>query len=258
MANKVILILIDGMRPDGMAACGHPFVEKLQAVSSYSPEARTVYPPVTLPCHMSLFHSVAPDRHGILTNTYIPQVRPVDGLFEQLDRCGKKSAMFYNWEELRDIARPGHLHESVYLRLDRQERTDERLTEAAIACCQKRKPDFLFLYLGETDDAGHASGWMSGEYFDAIRIAFSCVEKVYDAIDADTTLIVTADHGGHGRMHGEDIPEDMTIPAFFHGKCFAQASLLPNVTILDFAPTIADLLDVPAVREWEGNSRVEK
>ena len=48
------------------------------------PTAQTVMPSVTLPCHMSLFHSVAPDRHGILTNTYTPQVRPINGICEQL------------------------------------------------------------------------------------------------------------------------------------------------------------------------------
>lgn len=46
---------------------------------SYSLRARTVMPSVTLPCHMSLFHSVDPGRHGILTNTYVPQARPRGG-----------------------------------------------------------------------------------------------------------------------------------------------------------------------------------
>lgn len=69
--------------------------------------AKTVVLSVTLPCHMSLFHSVVPQRHGILTNIYVPQVRPVKGLFEILTGQGKKCAMFYSWEELRDISGPG-------------------------------------------------------------------------------------------------------------------------------------------------------
>ena len=250
----VILTLIDGMRPDGMLASGHPFADTLRSAAAYTLEAKTVYPPVTLPCHMSLFHSVAPDRHGVLTNTFTPQVRPVEGLFERLDRYEKSCAMFYNWEELRDLARPGHLHESAYINLSRQDRADERITEKALQYYKEWKPDFLFLYLGLTDEAGHASGWMSPAYLEAIRTALSCVQKMYEAADPDTTLIVTADHGGHGRMHGEDIPEDMTIPLFFCGKCFSPGTILRSASILDIAPTVAALLGVPAVREWEGKS----
>jgi hypothetical protein len=29
MSEKVILVLVDGMRPDGMMGCGNPFAEKL-------------------------------------------------------------------------------------------------------------------------------------------------------------------------------------------------------------------------------------
>ena len=52
MAEKVILILVDGMRPDGMMECGNPFAQKLVEESTYSLNAQTVMPSVTLPCHM--------------------------------------------------------------------------------------------------------------------------------------------------------------------------------------------------------------
>ena len=113
MSEKVILILVDGMRPDGMMGCGNPFAEKLIKESTYSLKAQTVMPSVTLPCHMSLFHSVDPTRHGIVTNTYVPQVRPIEGLFDRLDKFDKKCAFFYTWEELRDLSRPDHLHQAL-------------------------------------------------------------------------------------------------------------------------------------------------
>ena len=114
MNRKVLLILADGLRPDALAACGHPYGTLLPSLGSYSLEAETVYPSVTLPCHMSLFHSVDPGRHGILTNTYVPQVRPVNGLCEQLSAAGKTCAFFYNWEELRDLSRPSSLAYSFF------------------------------------------------------------------------------------------------------------------------------------------------
>ena len=66
MNRKVILISIDGMRPDGLLQCGNPFVQELMKRGSYTLEGSSVNPPVTLPCHMSIFHSVTPDRHGIM------------------------------------------------------------------------------------------------------------------------------------------------------------------------------------------------
>ena len=103
--KKVQLILVDGMVPESLSACGNPYAMELLSKSLYTLNAQTVMPSVTLPCHMSLFHSVDPTRHGITTNFYMPQVRPVNGLFEQLK--GKKCGIFYNWEELRDLSRPG-------------------------------------------------------------------------------------------------------------------------------------------------------
>ena len=69
-------------------------------------------------------------------------------------------------------------------------------------------------------------------------------------------MIVTSDHGGHERTHGEDIPEDMTIPVLFCGPKFEENKALDECSIKDIAVTVADLLEVPKVKEWEGISRV--
>lgn len=68
MDKKVILISIDGLRPDAVETCGHPFVNTLRENGCYSPDASSVVPPVTLPAHTSIFYSVPPIRHGIITN----------------------------------------------------------------------------------------------------------------------------------------------------------------------------------------------
>ena len=78
-SNKVILISVDGMRPDGFLACKNPYIEQMMQKSYYTLDGTTVLPSVTLPCHMSLFHSTPPQRHGITTNLYQPMARPIDG-----------------------------------------------------------------------------------------------------------------------------------------------------------------------------------
>ena len=108
MENKVLLILIDGLRPDALAQCEHPFLYNFMKDScSYSFNGQSVMPSITLPCHMSLFHSVTPDRHGTMNNTYVPPTHKLDGLCDILERQKKKCAFFYTWAQLRDLCRLG-------------------------------------------------------------------------------------------------------------------------------------------------------
>ena len=255
MNRKVILVLIDGLRADAVRACGSEYAQKLLSQSSYTLEARTVMPSVTLPCHMSLFHSVDPARHGVTTNDYTPQVRPIEGLVERLDRVEKRSAFFLTWEELRDLSRPDHLAYSQTINLHRNANADDRITDAAIDYICREEPDFVFLYLGDTDEkGGHDVGWMSETYFKVVANAFSCVERLRAAVPEAYDLIVTADHGGHDRSHGSDCPEDMTIPIILNGASFPKDRPFSGASIKDVAPTIAALTGASPAREWEGRS----
>ena len=259
MKNKVILISIDGMRPDGVLKCNNPFVAELMQKASYTLDAETVFPSVTLPCHMSMFHSVPPERHGITTNLYMPPVRPINGLFEQASSAGKSCAMFYGWEPLRDISRPGSLIYADYQNAYSADNTDGLLTKKALKCIKELSPDFVFLYMVETDEkGGHDNGWMSDAYLQCIHNAFNNVKQVIEQVGSDYTVIVTADHGGHDRAHGTEMKEDMTIPMFFYGKQFTPGQRLENVKLLDLAPTIADILEISPSREWEGKSLINK
>ncbi len=255
--NKVILISIDGMRPDGVVNCGNPYVAEMMKKGAYTLTAQTVIPSVTLPCHTSMFHSVTPERHGITTNEYVPQVRPIRGLFEQIHRSGGECAMFYGWEPLRDIARPGSLTWAQYFNAYADEHTDGILTDRALECIAKYHPDFVFLYMVETDEkGGHDSGWMTPTYLDYISHAIDNVKRVVEAAGDEYTVIVTADHGGHNRMHGTTLQEDMTIPMFFMGDMFTPGEEKTGVSILDLAPTIAAIMGVKRAREWEGKELI--
>ena len=256
--EKVILISIDGCRADALAQCGNPYVEELKRRGAYTLTARTVYPSVTLPCHLSLFHSVPPARHGTLTNDYVVPVRPVPGLFEQLRAAGCDCAMYYGWEPLREVARPKSLMWAGYFNAYAAEHTDGILTDMALQRIAESKPDFVFLYMVETDEkGGHDSGWMTDTYLDYVRRAIDNVQRVVEAAGHEYTVIVTADHGGHDRSHGTDKPEDMTIPQFFMGPRFTPGRDLGEVSLLVLAPTIAELMGVRRPREWEGRSLAE-
>ena len=252
--SKVQLILVDGMRPDALKACGNPYVEELLNKSLYSMNTRTVMPSVTLPCHMSLFHSVDPGRHGITTNLYMPQVRPINGICEQL-KGSKKCGIFYNWEELKDLARPGSLATSAFFagRHFTYEEANKMVTDASIRAMKELDLDFTFTYLGWVDEAGHAEGWMGEEYLRAMNESFKCIKKLIESAPEDTITIVVADHGGHDRTHGTEAAEDMTIPVIIHGAGMT-GEIGKATSIKDIAPTIVKILGCESAPEWEGTS----
>ena len=255
MEKKVILISIDGMRPDGFLQCGNPFIHEMMKKATYTLDGRTVFPSVTLPCHTSLFHSVPPERHCTTTNTYVAPVHPVTGLFEQIKNSGGISAMYYGWEPLRDVSRPGSLRFAEYIHSYSADATDGLLTDRALERIRSDRPDFVFLYMVETDEkGGHDHGWMTPEYLSCIDAAIDNVRRVYEEFGNEYTVIVTADHGGHARSHGTNMAEDMTIPMFYIGEDFEEGKQLDGSTILDIAPTVTRVMGIPTPHEWEGQA----
>lgn len=255
MKNKVILISIDGMRPDGLKECGNAYVSELEKMSAYTYSASSMIPSVTLPCHYSMAHSVTPQRHGIITNTYVPEVRPVKGLFERIKESGGKSAMFYGWEPIRDIARPGSLVHAKFMNYRAKESVDTELTNECDKIISEFHPDFVFLYLVDTDDkGGHDVGWMSEEYLRRISIAIDNVKRITEKYSSEYHVVIMADHGGHDRTHGHNIPEDMTIPFFFIGESFKKGEIKEQLSLLDIAPTICAVMGIEPDEDWEGKS----
>ena len=249
---KTLVVIVDGMRPDALVKTEN--AKFLLENSSYTLNARTVTPSVTLPCHMSLFHSVDPSRHGTTTNVYTPNVRPINGLCEVLLREKKTCAFFYNWEEIRDLARPNSLAFSYFCkgRLFGYDKANDIISAAAIDYLTKNETDFTFLYLGYTDMAGHNCGWMSEQYMAAMENSFNNIRKLYDALPDDYVIIVTADHGGHDRTHGTELNEDMIIPIMVLSKNEKIELDFTNASIKDIAPTVTGLLGVSPDDEWEG------
>ena len=257
--NKCILISIDGMRPDGFLACGNPYIKELMAMGSYTLTGRTVFPSITLPCHTSMFHSVPPQVHGILDNTYVAPEHPVDGIFEAVKNFGGRSVMFYNWQPLRDIGGPSSLIAADYISDKAAEFTDRTLTRRMLSCAGELHPEFIFMYMVETDTkGGHHNGWMSEEYLRRISLALDNVREIIDTLTPEYSVVITADHGGHDHNHGEDVPEDMTIPQFYIGPGFEPGRQLEDVSILDTAPTIADIMGIEPDPEWVGKSLLRK
>ncbi len=248
---KVLLIISDGMTPDALSEI--PFAQKLMKKATYSMTAQTVMPSVTLPCYMSLFHSVEPLSTELQIMYICHMLDLLKAYLKCLQKTVKKCAFFYDWEELRDLSRPGSLAYSYYRSFKENgfEAADEKLANEAIRYISKENPDFTFLYLGDTDSAGHKYGWNSEEYALSMQKVWKKIERVIDSLCEDYNVIITSDHGGHGRMHGIDSPEEMTIPVIAIGSVFEAKEIAEEISIMDIAPTIAKMFEISSNVDWE-------
>ncbi|MCA0361930.1 MAG: alkaline phosphatase family protein [Armatimonadetes bacterium] len=257
----VALISIDGVRPDGIRLAPTPNLDRLVRDGSVSWEAQSVTPSITLPCHQSMFRSVAPMKHGVLNNELRvgPNVPP--SIFDVAARSGQQTAMFGNWSPLRDLGDPEHIHVCYLNNNAHTADGDSHVAEMAIRGAAAEEFDFLFLYLGHTDWVGHEYGWMSDEYLQAISQVDSCVGRFVDALIAlhhPVDFIIASDHGGHDKVHGTEEPEDMTVPFIMWGyRCTTGHKIQQPVTLLDVAPTVTRLMGISAPKVWEGRAVLE-
>lgn len=258
MKRRILLCSMDGVRPDAIHATDTPTIDRLAREGAYTWKARTVMPSSTLPCHTSMMRGVPPERHGITSNTFTPIVRPVPSLFEAAASARKTVGMFYNWEQLRDLAAPGTCRVSVCHGDCTGTHSDTYIEEQAVAGIARFDLDVLFVYFGWPDECGHKTGWMSKPYLNAITHADACLGRVLEAVAArgwatETVTLVLSDHGGHERTHGTDSDEDMTIPWVLHGPGIGpREEITEPVRIYDTAPTLAHLLGIPLSPLWEG------
>lgn len=250
----VVLVMIDGVRPDALDMVACPHLGALEQRGAATRAARSVMPSITLPCHMSIFHSLSPVQHGIHANECAPMPRPVPGLVEVARAQGRQCAFFYNWEPLRCLSQPGSLALSYFRDgAESNPHSDEHIAEVAARTLQANDFDFAFVYLGTIDTAGHAYGWLSEGYLAQLAYVDGVLGGLLAALPHGSSVLVQSDHGGHDYGHGTDRPEDMTIPWMLAGPAIRSGfAIASTVSLLDTAPTLARLLALEPPAEWMG------
>jgi len=246
--QPVVLFLIDGLRPDALQQAHTPALHALMDAGAHTLAAHTVMPSISLPCIFSLFSGRSPDWHGIRTNLWTPPLRPSPTVFDRVHAAGGQAVVFYDWEELRDLGRPGALQASFFVRMadDDPEAADVALTGMAVDYLGRQPFDFAFVYLGSADEIGHKHGWMSPAYLAAVETCDRCVGRVLAALPSGCAVVALADHGGHDHAHGSDCPADLTIPIVVRAADVPPGTpLAAGMSILDVAPRVAELLGLP-------------
>ena len=253
LARRVLILSIDGLRPDAIALAPMPNLLALMESSAYTLNAQTVHPSVTLISHTSMLTGLCPSKHGVYWNDYLPLLGYAKGtdLFDLADATGMQTVMYVGKEKLRQITEPSSTDVFTYIN-DR----DLVITEQLIANFPQ---DFrlLFVHFPTPDWMGHEYGWLSWQQLSVIFRADEALGQILAELSArglreETLIIITADHGGHETTHGSSQPEDMTIPWIANGAGIKPGQLTTQVHTMDTAATAAFALGLPIPAEWDG------
>lgn len=261
VSDRVIVVSIDGLRPDAIGEYDAGHVERLMREGSHSLEARTIFPSKTLPSHTSMLTGVEPEDHGITWNSRQTDEHGVVGvptIFGLARRRGLRTAAFFSKAKFRHLVRPASLDHWRAPESNLTHWMAPRTVASAVSYLRHERPNLLFVHIGEPDYAGHVFGWMSFVYGMAVKRADAAVGSIVEAADeaygrGNYTLILTSDHGGHDRDHGSADPRDMTIPWIVWGKGVDAGRTLPEgIQTMDTAATALWLLGVDVPDRWAG------
>ena len=263
VTDHVVVISIDGLRPDAIDHYGAKTLQRLRAEGASAERARTIYPSKTLPSHVSMLTGVTPDVHGITWNsdrTASMGVVSSTTVFELAKQAGYTTAGFFSKSKFRHLQKPNSFdYTQAPHGLDMWLAT--RTVGDVVNYLHHRRPNLLFVHIAEPDQAGHSVGWMSTPYGWAVRRADAAVAAILKAADkaygaGQYTVIVTADHGGHGRDHGTEDERDMTIPWITWGEGVSQQTVIADVKTTDTAATVLWLLGLRQPNTWQSHAAV--
>ncbi len=272
--EHVFIISIDGGKPAVIAESEMPHLKALAAGGATTWAASTIFPSITLPSHTSMLTGMSPEKHQILWNGYTPikGLVKVPTVFSYLKTQNPSAitAMFVGKVKFRHLWLPDTLDVFNYgtpqepkpvagtPELEKSKIPSQAVAKAAAAYIVEKKPTLAFIHFADPDSAGHKDGWGSPQQKEAFKVTDQALSQITRAIEqagiaATTTLIISADHGGHLKTHGLNIPDDMIIPWIASGCGVKKGfTITAPVTTYDSAATALWLLGVPLAAELDG------
>ena len=256
--SRVLILSIDGFRPDAIELTPMRNLQALMGGGAYSLVAQTIYPSSTLPSHSSMLTGLCPDEHGVDWNDYYPELGFANGtdIFDLAQAAGLRTVMVTGKEKLRQITEPESTDVFEFIN-DR-----DTVIAARVAELIPQGFDLMFVHFPTPDWMGHEYGWLSPEQFSVLFRADEALQIILNTLQEtglrdDTLIIVTADHGGHDTTHGTSQLEDMTIPWIIVGPGVRHMVLSANINATDTAATVAWALGLPIPSEWDGRPVLE-
>jgi choline-sulfatase len=281
---SVLLLTLDTTRADHLGCYGalRASTPRLDALAKSGVRFEQALSPVplTLPAHASLLSGRVPRRHGVRDNAGFRLDKSVPLLSERLAAAGYATAAFVSAAVLD---REGGLDHGFRIyddtvrigdrrAFDYQERAASQTVDAVLARLpQLSPPFFLWVHLYDphlpyVPPEPYATKFKDNPYDGEIAFMDSQLGRVLDAVKRKAPKLIVVAAGDHGESlgeHGENAHGVFLYQATQHVPLIISgASLPPGATVttyaglIDVAPTVLDLLGLPALPDADGRSLV--
>ncbi len=260
--RKVMIVGIDGVRPDALAAANTPQIDAWIANGAYSATAQAGDITLSGPGWSSMLTGVGRDKHGVDDNSFSgSNFIAFPHFFTRIkESCPNLfTASIVHWSPINsEIVSDSDLVTSVS--------SDPGVSAAAVDLLQSGDPDILFLHFDQVDGTGHGSGFSPANppYLNAIENVDGHLVEVWNAVTSrptfsseDWLVICSTDHGGLGTGHGGNTNAERTIFFLVSGSASAVGTTIsPAPEIVDVPATVFDFLGIPVPQDWawDGNS----
>ena len=255
-ANRVVVASLDGVAPRFISPERMPSLARIVRSGGGCFTARTVDPPLTRPVHASMLRGVDPQTHGLVNNDLTPVAHLGPSILAAARENGLTTASFNNWRPLDTLIEPTATTYRCFIDSGYDPAEDDLVVDLFEHVNSRQDPDVSFVYLCRPDLVGHDCGFGSEPYLDALSTVDLALERLADAAD-NADLVVTTDHGGHGTAHNDAVDEVMTTFIAVRSNQVQQpGSFWSEASVLDVAPTVADLAGFTAPGRWQGRSLI--
>ncbi|NNF29124.1 MAG: DUF4983 domain-containing protein [Gemmatimonadetes bacterium] len=271
LVPKVLLIGIDGVRPDILASARTPHLDRLSRQGSFTERARTGFPSVSGPGWSSFLIGVWPEKHGVTDNEF--QGKAYGRYPDVLTRVAalRPELTTYAAADWLPLVTEDHNGPVISDDVDRKfivdgydlgwAEADSTLVDDAVRTLSTEDPDLSFVYLGNPDEVSHATGAIGVAYVEALERADREVGRLMEAIRSRSTadredwlVLVSTDHGRRvDGGHGGDSPEERTI--FYLASGPSAIALPDSVYVVDVAVSALTHLGIAIDPSWELDGR---
>lgn len=213
--ENVLVISIDALHPAALQTENAQRIRRLMREGNYTLKGESTQPPKTLVAHTAMLTGLAPEESGLYGNEWQAgdPVIKLPTVFNMASGKGYRTAFFYSKEKLGFL-----VSEAIYA----HQWSQDNAIDLAEAFIKTEGPHFVFLHISGLDYVGPENGWLSPEYLEELGYLDEFLAPLLNIVEKrkQFLIILTSDHGGHGKEHGTDHPEDARIPFVIYSDIF--------------------------------------
>lgn len=215
-AHSVLLVSIDGFRPDYLGKGNTPNLDRVAAAGVRAEWMNPSFPSLTFPNHYTLVTGLRPDHHGIVHNNMLdPQL----GKFSLSNRDAVQDPRWWGGEPIWvGVQKAGYptaamfwpgseapilgTHPTRWHVFDAKVTNTQRVNTVTgwMREPEDTRPRFATLYFDEVDHEAHSFGPFSEQATTAVRAVDTAIGDLFaqlqrDGSAATTNVIIVSDHG---------------------------------------------------------------